>query len=99
MFDPTFNLGHVLTVTVIIAGVGGGVLALRDSLQQGIIGLAAENKMQDQRLEATSKELTRSQAEDAAFRAEIRQSLTQLSAAISDLRVVIAKMTPDQSRK
>lgn len=96
-FDPTFNLGHLMTATVIVLGVVGSVIALKDGLKEGLSEMRTENKVQDQRIEALSKESLRSQQEDVTFRSEVRQSLTQLSGSIADLRVLIA--TPAGGRR
>lgn len=92
-FDPTFNLGHVLTMAVIALGVIGSVITLKDGLKEGLLEMRAENKVQDTRIEALGKEATRTASEDVTFRSEVRQSLTQLSGAIADLRVQIANAT------
>lgn len=96
-FDPTFNLGHLLTVFVIIVGVFGSVITLKDGLKDGLAEMRSENKVQDQRIDAMTKENTRLQAEDVAFRTEVRQSLTNLSSAIADLRVQLANATNSTS--
>lgn len=92
-FDPTFNLGHLLTATVIVLGLIGGVITMKDGLRDGLAEMRSDNKVQDSRIEGVAREVARSQTEDVTFRSEVRQSLTQLSGAIADLRVLFAAST------
>lgn len=93
MFEPTFNIGHLMTGAIIILGVVGSVLTLKDGLTQGLAEMRTENKVQDQRIEGLQKDYLRTQNEDVTFRSEVRQSLTQLSTAVQDLRVKIVEAT------
>lgn len=95
-FDPTFNVGHLMTIAVIIMGVVGSVVTLKDGLREGLSEIRSENRVQDQRIDTMAKEQLRTQQEDATFRSEVRQSLTQLSGAIADLRVTIATGSKEQ---
>lgn len=90
-FDPTFNLGHVLTMLVIGIGVIGSVITLKDGLREGLAEIRTENKVQDQRIEALGKDMLRTQSEDSSFRSEVRQSLTQLTGSLADLRVKLVE--------
>ena len=100
-FNAELNLGHVGIAISVAVTAALSVMTIKEDLRAAITkvesavsDVKSENKLQDQRLDLLTRDLTKSQTDDVAFRTEVRQSLTTLSSDLSkliaDVRVMSA---------
>ncbi len=99
--NPELSVGNLAIIGTLIVSIVGAVIAVKDDMRAGITKVEtmvsevrSENRLQDQRADMIERNLSRSQADDATFRSEVRQSLTTLSGdlakLLADVRVIAA---------
>jgi hypothetical protein len=99
-FTPDINLGHLVQAVVVVATVGGGILAgylsLREELGVQRADFRAALAGHEARLTFAERVLDERRTEDRAFHAEMRAALERVMKAIGDLR---AEIVQKQDRK
>lgn len=99
-FTPDINLGHLVQAVVVVATVGGGVLAgylsLREELGVQRSDFRAALAGHEARLTFAERVLEERRAEDRVFQTEMRAALERVMKAIGDLRT---ELVQKQDRK
>ena len=99
-FTPDINLGHLVQAVVVVATVGGGILAgylsLREELGVQRTDFRAALAGHEARLMFAERVLDERRTEDRQFHAEMRAALERVMKAIGDLR---AELVQKQDRK
>jgi len=92
---PDINLGHLVQAVVIVATVGGSILAgylsLRDDLDRQRAEFRVALAGHEARLIGTERLLETSRTDDRQFQAEIRAALERVMQAIGDLRTELVQ--------
>src|SRR5438132_3887588 len=94
-FTPDINLGHLLQAILVIATVGGGILAGYLSLRGDLDLQRAEFRValagHEARLTVAERQLDQRRAEERQFQAEMRAALDRVMQALGELRTELVQ--------
>lgn len=89
-FNKEISLGNLMSAAVMLVTATIFILTIKNTSQLEMAELRAEMKVYSTKLEQLNRDFTQYKSETANYNTEVRQTLSQVSAQIADMRVLIA---------